>query len=234
MVVGNINADGGGMPDALITDPVKFTNFSQTFRTSLDLTRRAMLTDLRSENAYTRAKRRAMRDHMIEIEKAFWFSIKSENTGSNGKIETTTDGVIAMIKAGAPTNVSDYRVHATYAGQDWTEGGKTWLNTMLEIIARHGADRKMVFCGSGALQGIQELAETFGHMNLSPGATEWGYDVRTWITPFGTYLMKTHPLFSQHASTRYSMVITEPGQPALSLSHGYDLYPPGHWYGRGS
>ena len=51
---------------------------------------------------------------------------------------------------------------------------------------------------------------TGGQINLQPAQKTYGMDIRTWITPFGTLHMKTHPLFSYDATTRHMGVIVEP------------------------
>ena len=79
----------------------------------------------------------------------------------------------------------------------------------LEQVFRYGRPEKLAFCGSGALLGIQRLAETFGSINIIPGQTKWGINVRTWETPFGTIHLKTHPLFSYNAMDRNRIVLIE-------------------------
>jgi len=49
-----------------------------------------------------------------------------------------------------------------------------------------------------------------GQINLQPAQKSYGMDIRSWITPFGTIHMKTHPLFSHDATTRNMGVILEP------------------------
>ena len=60
LITGNINPEGGAMPDSVAYDPVKFSNFIQTFRTSLSITRIARRTRLRTEDAYKEAKRESL------------------------------------------------------------------------------------------------------------------------------------------------------------------------------
>jgi hypothetical protein len=85
-----------------------------------------------------------------------------------------------------------------------------WLDKKLEIIMRYGEPNKVAFCGSGALLGIQRLAQVAGHMNITPMTTAFGIQVLRWITPFGTVDLRTHPLFTQDPQLRNDMVILEP------------------------
>ena len=209
-VVGNINPEGGEMPDAVALNPTKVWNYTQIFRTPLSMTRTARKTRLRTGNQYQKAKSEALEMHSWEMELAFLWGIRTENTGDNGQPERTTMGVINFIRQYMPNNVDDYTLNTTYTGQTWVQGGETWFKNMLEQIFRYGAGEKLILCGSGFLLGIDALAMTGGQINLQPAQKIYGMDIRTWITPFGTVHMKTHPLFSYDLTTRYMGVVLEP------------------------
>lgn len=212
IVIGNINAEGASIPGAVAYDPTKLYNYTQIFRTSLSITRTARRTKLRTGDAYREAKRECLELHSIEMEKAFIFGIKTEGTGDNGKPERTTDGIINIIRANAPANVDDFSTNATYSGKAWNDdgGGETWLTNFLEVLFRYGRQEKLCLCGSGALLGINRLAQSSTHMTITPTTKAYGISVNQWITPFGTIYLKTHPLFSMEATLRNSMLAIEP------------------------
>lgn len=213
LIIGNINAEGAPIPNAVAYDPVKWSNYTQIFRTPLDITRTARKTTLRTEDAYKEVKRESLELHSIEMEKAFFWGIKTENVGTNGKPERTTMGLIQAIKTGAPGNVFNYTTDANYTGDPWvgTGGsGEEWLDKSLEVIFRYGSNEKLAFAGSGAILGINRLAKAAGQINLTPSATSYGLKVMQWITPFGTINLMTHPLFSYEATTRNLIVVLEP------------------------
>jgi len=209
-IIGNINPEGGEMPDAIALNPVKVYNLTQIFRTPLSITRTARKTKLRTPDDYQKAKSEALEMHSWEMELAYLWGIMSENIGDNGKPERTTRGLINFIRQYAAANCDDYTLNTTYAGQTWAAGGEVWFKNMLEQIFRYGADEKLALVGSGALLGIDALAMTGGQINLQPAQKTYGMDIRKWITPFGTINMKTHPLFSYDVTTRHMMVILEP------------------------
>lgn len=209
-IIGNINPEGGEMPDAIALNPTKVYNYTQIFRTPLSLTRTARKTRLRTGDQYQKAKSEALEMHSWEMELAFLWGIRTENTGDNGKPERTTMGVINFIRQFAAANVDDFSLNATYTGTTWAVSGETWFKAMLEQIFRYGADEKLCLCGSGALLGIDALAMAGGQINLAPAQKTYGMQIRQWITPFGTLNIKTHPLFSYDATTRNLMVILEP------------------------
>lgn len=208
LIIGNINAEGAVMPTALSYDPVKWTNYTQIFRTSLSMTRTAMKTRLRTGSQKAEAKREALEMHSIEMEKALLYGIATEGIGSNGKPERTTQGLIAATKAGGTS--ANYVTDSDYSGDSWLASGETWLDTTLEVIFRYGAQEKMAFVGSGTLLAVNNLAKQSGQMQLTPMTTAFGIDVHKWITPFGTIALKTHPLFSYEAASRNAMLVFEP------------------------
>ena len=209
-VVGNINPEGGPMPDAIAYDPVKYFNFIQTFRTPLSITRIARRTRLRTEDAYKEAKRESLELHSIEIEKAMFWGIPTENIGANGQPERTTQGLVNFIRQNVPANVDNYTVNPNFAGRSWLSGGEEWLDTFLEQFFRYGSMEKMAFAGSGALLGINRLAKSSGQIFLKSMDTSYGLKVAEWMTPFGSIFFKTHPLFSFDVATRNCIVVLEP------------------------
>lgn len=210
LIIGNINSEGAQMPNAIALNPTKHYNYTQIFRSPLSITRTARSTNLRTGDDYQKAKRECLEMNSIEMELAFLWGIMTERIGDNGKPERTTQGVINFIRSNAPGNVDDYTLNPTYAGQTWAAGGEVWLKAMLEQVFRYGAEDKLCLCGSGALLGIDALAQSSGQINLQPAQKTYGMQIKTWITPFGTIHMKTHPLFSFDATTRNMMVILEP------------------------
>jgi len=211
-IIGNINPEGGEMPDAIALNPVKVYNYTQIFRTPLSLTRTAKKTKLRTPDQYQKAKSEALEMHSWEMELAFLWGIRTENTGDNGKPERTTMGVINFIRQFAPLNCDDFSTNATYAGLAWAAaaGGLLWFDNMLEQIFRFGATEKLALCGSGAILGLQRLALVHGQIQLQNVPKAYGMEILRWVTPFGSIYLKTHPLFSHDATTRNMMVLLEP------------------------
>ena len=210
LVIGNLNAEGATMPEAVAYDPTKIYNYTQIFRTPLDITRTARRTKLRTGDAYKEAKRECLELHSIEMEKAFIWGVMTENIGSNGKPERTTRGLVNIIKTYASANVNDYRLNTTYSGDTWVSSGEDWMDYYLELIFRYGKGQKLCLAGSGALLGLNKLAKTYGQYTFTPQTKSYGIQVVEWVTPFGTISIKTHPLFSYEEANRYSMVIYEP------------------------
>ena len=209
-IIGNINPEGGEMPEAIALNPVKVHNYTQIFRTPLSITRTARKTRLRTGDQYQKAKSEALEMHSWEMELAYLWGIRTERVGDNGKPERTTMGVINFIREYMPANCDDFTLNPLYAGQTWAAAGQTWLDNMLEQVFRYGATDKLCLCGSGFLLGIQRLAQANAAMIIEPVPKVFGMDIRRWVTPFGSVIFKTHPLFSHDAVTRHMGVVLEP------------------------
>ncbi len=232
LVIGNVNAQGGTRPEAITQSPTMDENYTQTFRDSLDLSRTIMETKMRTAAAYPEAKRDALEQHSLGMEKGFIWSIKYAGTGSNGKPEYSTDGILTKIKANG--TVQDYTLDSdvAYAGKTWVEAGVDWIDEHLEKIFRNGSDQRLCFAGSGAVMGIQKLVRDLGVYNLTPVTTSFGLKVIEWITPFGVMHIKIHPLFSQEATNRHSMMLFEPA----NIEYKYitdTMFMPDILYGKG-
>lgn len=206
-VVGSVNEEGATRPEAQSLDPSKHYNYTQIFRTSHEISRTAVKTRLRSKKALAGTRRDSLELHMMEIEKAFIFGARREDV-SGTKPLRTTDGIISGIRRNTPANISDFVVDKS--GTAWLTNGKTWLEDNLEQIFRYGDKEKLALCGSGALLALNRLADNIADVHIKPGEKAFGIKVTEWTTPFGSVNLLTHPLFSDVASTRNSMLIIEP------------------------
>lgn len=206
-IIGNVNPQGGTIPDALAYDPEMFTNYTQIFRTPLDITRTQRKTKMRIGDPYLEAKREALLYHGVEIEQSALFSEKTKLTGENGKPEYTTQGMIPFIRENAADNVSHF---PSTTALTWLQAGEEWMDEMLEQLFRYGRDTKMAFCGSGALLGIMQLVKNNGQFQFTSETAAYGIKVNRWTTPFGEIMLKRHPLFTYKAHRRNSIVIFEP------------------------
>lgn len=212
MVIGNSNAEGATMPDGVQYDPTKFTNVTQIFRTPLRLTGTAIETNLRTTNGYKHQKAKCLQYHGIEMEKALLYNGDAyEGVGTNGKPQRETAGLIKWIRDNAPDNVDNYVTTSDLSTTTtWANGGKDWLDSKFEEIFKRGRGRKLGICGTGALTGINNLAQQYGSVQLQPAAKAYGLEVREWITPFGKIDLMTHPLFSEVPGESNTILIVEP------------------------
>ena len=220
LVIGSINPQASESVDAISYQPVNDYNYCQIWRTALEIAGTTLATKTRVGDWYQHEKQNALRMHSIEMEKSFLWGIRYLGTGSNGKPEYTTCGMIRKIT----TNRYYYVTDTDYSGKTWLQAGKDWLDACLAAIFKYGSDTRMVYAGVGAILGLNRLAETYGNIQLRVAQAEYGIKVMEWITPFGVIYLKRHPLFSYETADNYSMVLFEPKQLRYRYMKGRDTH----------
>jgi hypothetical protein len=183
-VAGNANEEGSLAPTGVAFDPTKQYNYTQIFRNTLELTRTAAKTRLRTVDAVKEAKRECLQIHNIDMEMAFWLGNRTEGT-FQGKPRRFTGGILEKIPS---ANVVD------------SAGAATDMETLegyLERMFRFGSQEKMAFCGNISLLTINQIVRKNSTYNIQLGVKEYGMSVTRLTTPFGELVLKTHPLFNQ-------------------------------------
>ncbi len=206
-IIGSAHPEGGNIPEAVSYDQNKYANFTQIFRTPLDITRTQRLTRMRTGDAYANAKRQSGQYHSVEMEMASILGEKSEVTGANGKKERTTDGAIPFLRTNESDNIVDY---AGSTSLSWLAGGEDWMDEKLEVLFRFGGSTRLGLCGSLALLGIQKLVKAAGQFTFSESTIAYGIKVMKWTTPFGEIMLKTHPLFTYREYLRKNILLLDP------------------------
>lgn len=186
LVIGNANREGSLAPTGINFDPTKRTNYTQIFRNTLEMTRTGMKTRLRTGDQVKEAKRECLEMHSMDMERAFWLG-KSVETTENGTPLRSTNGIMNFVDSG---NIVD--VNAAYGSGLTMLGLEEYLYNMFKF----GSDEKMGFCGNRALLTLQQVVRKNSTWNFESGITEFGMNVTKFMCPFGTLILKTHPLFN--------------------------------------
>ena len=215
IVGGTAYAEGDTLGTAIAYDPTDYSNYTQIFRNSLENTRTASKTRLRTGDAIAQAKKEALELHSVEIERALLFNpVKYVTTGSNGQPLRVTGGLYSFITS----NKVDFRAATGIGGNatfcvDAATALKTydWLIVQLEQIFRYGSQEKLGLCGSGVLMAIQKMIAMLPSTNIqvSSGTAAYGMKVVSLITPFGTLHLKNHPLMTMDSALRNDMIILD-------------------------
>ncbi len=206
-VAGNLNPEGGIIPDSITYDSERRFNYTQIFRTPIEITRTMMQTKFRTGDQWAEMKREGLQYHGIELEQALIFGQRTENTGSNGKPERTSQGIVSYVTEHEPDNVIYY---PSTTSLSWKAGGEDWLDETLEQLFRYGRRTKFAAGGSGAIRGLNTLAKQSGNFDINETATIFGTKFKVWRTPFGDILFNNHPLYSARTHRRNSLTILEP------------------------
>jgi hypothetical protein len=191
MVIGSAFEEGSQAPTGVNFDPTERFNYTQIFRSTLEGTRTAMRTRLRTGDQVNEAKRECLEYFSVDMEKGFWFG-KRGTTTVNGKPWRMMDGVFQQI-----ANVSSANI-ISLAGADVTAGvDMDWLMARMRDWFRFGSSEKMFFAGGGALLTLGEIVRKNSDLTIQSGIKEYGMEVTKITTPFGQLTGVVHPLFSQ-------------------------------------
>jgi hypothetical protein len=182
--VGSAFSEGSLSPTGISWDPTERYNYTQIFRSTLEMTRTAQRTKLRTGDAVAEAKREANEVLMNDVERAMWFGKRSTGT-LDGKPIRTFNGIIESIPAGN-------KVAATSGEFDMDD-----LEGWMERIFAYGSNEKMCFAGNRALSAINTCVRKNAAYQIVGGEKEYGMTVNKLICPFGSLVIKTHPLWNQ-------------------------------------
>lgn len=183
-VLGSTYEEGSDAPTGVNYDVVKRNNYTQIFRDTLEITRTAANTRLRTGDQVREARRECLEIHSISLEKSFWRSAKVETT-VGGKPIRMMDGVERFIDSG---NIVDH-AGATVSLEE--------LEVWMERIFRYGSSQKLGFTGNIGMLTIQQAIRKNSTYQIHTGEKEFGMNVSRLISPFGELVLKTHPLFNQ-------------------------------------
>lgn len=223
-VVGSTFAQGSlGNSESIYNLPIAVRNYCQIFRTSFLLTGTAMKTPAKFDKSgpYADKAKESALQHMIEMEWAMINGRKYQTTSTeSGNVlpQYMTGGIIYWLEQWEAAD-SPYRggTGAPAVTLDTDDNKRIINNTSgtlterqydgyIERVFRNTsnvANEKLVLCGSGFLNTINQLYKNKAVlMSDLPLTDTYGMDVVKHRSPFGTVYYKSHPLFNQNALWR--------------------------------
>lgn len=188
-VIGSAYEEGSNAPSGVNFDPNEKYNYTQIFRSALEITRTAEKTRLRTGDAVKEAKRECLEYFSIDMERAFWFNGAKTLTTINSKPARMTAGVLNQILASAPNNI-------TAAPADGLID-MDWIDALMQNIFKFGSSEKMMFASNTMLGAVQAAVRKNTSYQIMNGLKEYGMKVSRIVSPFGELVFKAHPLFNQ-------------------------------------
>jgi hypothetical protein len=196
-LIGSAYAEGTGAPRAVSRNPIKYTNYTQIFKDTYELTGTVTETFARTGDPWSNDKKRKMFDHARAIEQGILYGLPSETVGSNGKPLRTMGGIRQFLPA------SQITIWGAGGGQPATP---TTIFTLLDAIQpvfdidTEGGDTRIAFMGNQAIVELNKVlqASTNLRINFSQEVKIYGLDFKELILPRGRLLLRSHPLLSRH------------------------------------
>ncbi len=203
-IAGFADKEGGNSPTPVSFDATVQSNYTQIFKTAIQLSGTLQNTYLRTGSKEQENLMKALKLHMGDIERAFFFGNKAETNGSTAQPTRTTGGLFSMIP-----NVIDAATNP-YADGAGVITEKSFDRALVENIFAFGSSEKIAFVGPKVAAHMQEIAKNRWAPSQVSGS--YGVSMARYSTFAGDILVHLHPMFRQVPSMANAMVI-------LDLSH---------------
>lgn len=182
-IVGSHHKEGAPVPSAISFDPSVVANYTQIFRTALNITGTARAMRLRTGAHLLELQRESLEIHGMEREMAYIFGTGVEDT-SGEQPERTTKGFLTLVT----TNVKDF---ADSVDVDAWEAH-------LEDVFEDGSNEKLLLAGNRLITVINKVGRIHGEVQMTPKSDSYGMSLMTYITPYGTLQIRQHPMLSKN------------------------------------
>lgn len=200
-LMGSAYAEGTAAPQAVSRNPIKYSNYTQIFKDTYELTGTADNTRTRTGVPWSNDKKRKTFDHSRGIEWAMLFGRKFEGTGENGKPLRYMGGLREFIPANRTF------IYST------TTTVFNFLDNLYQVFDYDtgAGDERIAFCGNGALNAMNKViaADTNSDINYTGPVKVFGLEFMEFRMPQGRILLKTHPLMNQHGLYTNSMFVLD-------------------------
>lgn len=200
--VGSAYEEGSGSPTVVSSNPTKYTNKTQIFKTPYQVTGTAKETKFRTGDPMKNDQIRKTFVHSEKLEQAFFWGKQSEITGSGGFPERTMAGLRSMIQSHVQVYTADPTLDSFIAD----------LAPVFDYEAGGAGDERIVYAGNGALNYLNKLVASDSSTRVQyNGVIEiYGQRLFTFRIPQGTIAIKSHPLLNVHPLYTYSMFVVNP------------------------
>ena len=198
VIIGSAQAEGGNSPDAVSFDPTVEYNYTQIFKTPVNVSRTLKNTTLRTGDKEQEQLTKALKMHMGDIERAMFFGKRHILNGSSSTPTRFTGGLFESI-----TNVTDAASNST--ANRITE--KEFDRLLVEDLFAYGSTEKVAFCGAGVAANMQEIAKNRWQPTQVDGS--YGVNMSRYSTFAGDLNVILHPMFRQIPSLKNSMVVLD-------------------------
>ena len=208
LILSSHQQEGAAIPTAVSYDPAVIANFTQIFRTAVNLTGTVQATRLRyADNPLVEMKREALEIHSIEMEKQFLFGSGLEDVGG-AQPERTTKGLYFFVT----TNLKDF------ADAVDVDSWENWLEDVFE----DGSEEKLFLCGNRHLNVLKKLARVHSQITMPPRSETYGMMMQTYVTPYGTLQIRQHPLLSKNPTFNDWGFLIDPAHVVYRYLRGRD------------
>lgn len=202
MRVGSVHSEGSGSPTVVSSNPTKYNNLCQIFKTPYELTGTAAETRFRTGDPLKNDQIRKSFVHSEKLEQALLWGVKSESVGANNQPERTMGGIRSMLQS----NIQVYTATPTL------DSFIADLSPVFDYDAGAAGDERIIYAGNGAINRLNALVAGDSSTRIQyDGIIEiYGQKLRKYTIPQGSFAIKSHPLMNVHPLYTYSMFVINP------------------------
>ena len=197
-VAGFAAEEGDDSVSSITFDPTVEYNYTQIFRKPFMLSETLRNTFLRTgpkEDEYTT---KALKLHMEDIERAFFWSRRSESTGAGGQKLRTTGGLLTTL-----TNVIDA---GTFSPAN-TMSEDAFDRKLIDSVFAYGSKTKVAYVGATIAGHLQKIGKNRWAPQQVDGT--YGINFTRYSTFAGDLLVYLHPQFRQVPGMDNAMVVLD-------------------------
>ena len=200
--VGSVHEEGSTSPTTVTSNPTKYTNYTQIFKTPYQLTRTAENTYFRTGDPLKNDQIRKSFIHSEKLEQSMFWGMASEVTGSGGQPKRTMAGLREMVVSNRTQFAADPTIDTFIAA----------LSPVFDYEAGAAGDERIIYAGNGAINYLNKLvaSESSTRVNYDGEIDIYGQKLRKFSVPQGSFAIKSHPLMNVHPVYTYSMFIVNP------------------------
>ncbi len=200
--IGSAHEEGSGSPSTVSQNPVKYTNYTQIFKTPYEQTNTSLETYYRTGDPLKNDQIRKSFVHSEKIEQAMLWGKPSETTGSGGQPERTMGGLRQFLSSNVTVFTQDPTIDTFIAA----------LTPVFDYEGGAAGDERIVYAGNGAINYLNSLiaSDSSTRINYDGEIMIYGQRLRKFTVPQGSFAIKSHPLMNVHPLYTNSMFVINP------------------------
>lgn len=183
-IIGNASEQNADRPTLKTYTGSTPYNYTQIFRHAFGASNTEMNSEIYGDTTRSQERYEWGITHARDMERAFLFGTRSKGTGPNGKVRTTTRGLIPWIQQG-DSNVKN-------AGGALTES--EWEDYLRRLFKYASSKSRVVLCSDLVLSVISGWAR--GKLQTKPKDQTYGINITQYISPHGKVNLINHDLLT--------------------------------------
>ena len=198
-IIGHAAVEGSTSPTALAYDPTTDFNYTQIFKTPVQISGTLQNTYLRTGSKEQENVMKALKMHMADIERSFFWGRRHIANGSTNQPTRYTGGLTTMI-----TSVTDAASGFATAN---TITENEFDQLLVETIFAWGGKEKIAFIGARCASNFMKIAKNRWQPTQVEGS--YGVNMSRYSTFAGDLLVYLHPMFRQIPGMDDAMIILD-------------------------